>query len=151
MSVDRVRRWDKDYLALAKFWGERKSKDPSSKVGAVIVRPDQTVASLGYNGFPRGIEDNERRLNNRDLKYPLTIHAEMNAILTAYNGIRGYTLYTYPFLPCERCAVHVIQAGISRVVSYACPPELLERWGPSLQAGRDVFKEAGVSVREYLG
>lgn len=149
-AVDKIKRWDLDYLALAGFWGERKSKDPSTKVAAVIVRPDLTVASMGYNGFPRGIADTYERLNDRELKYPRIVHAEMNAILTANEPLRGCTLYTYPILPCERCAMHVIQAGIIRVVSYACPVDKLDRWGASIKAGREAFEEAGVLMREYL-
>lgn len=147
---DRLRAWDLDYLALAEFWGELKSKDPSTKVAAVIIRPDKTVASMGYNGFPRGIADTNERLANRDMKYPRMIHAEMNAILTANEPLRGCTLYVYPILPCERCAMHVIQAGIIRVVSYGCPVDKLDRWGASIRAGKEAFEEAGVYTREYL-
>lgn len=93
------------------------SKDPSTKVGAVIVRPDKTVASMGMNGFARGCDDHPSLYADRDTKYARIIHGEMNAILTAKEPLTGYTLYTYPMPPCERCAAHVIQSGIKHVIA----------------------------------
>ena len=74
--------WDKRFLKLAKHISEW-SKDPSTKVGCVVVGPDRELRSTGFNGLPRGIEDNEERLNNREIKYPLICHAEENAIMHA--------------------------------------------------------------------
>ena len=106
------KKWDLRFLDLAQHIAQW-SKDPSTKVGAVIVRPDKTICSVGYNGFPRGIEDTEERLNNRDLKYPCMVHAEMNAILNSKESLDGYILYisspTYFAPTCDRCAVHIIQ------------------------------------------
>lgn len=136
--------WDQRFLDLAKnisIW----SKDPSTKCGAVIVRPDKTVASLGYNGFPRGINDSEERLNNRETKLSLTVHCEINAILSSKESVEGYTLYTWPYLCCDRCASHVIQAGIIRVVAPICS---VDRWQESINKGKEYFKEAGVEVLE---
>lgn len=90
--------WDRFYLRGAE-WISSASKDPSTKVGAVIVRPDRTVASVGYNGFPRKIADTPERLNDRDTKYELIVHGEMNAMAWAREPVDGYTLYTWPFLP----------------------------------------------------
>ena len=143
-------KWDRRFLELAKHistW----SKDPSTKCGAVIVRPNKTIASVGYNGFPRGIDDDDERLNDREEKLNLTIHAEMNAILSAEEPIHRYTLYTYPFLPCDRCAVHVIQAGILTVVAPHLPKDLKERWMNSVDKSREYFNEAWVSVVLYRG
>ena len=140
-------KWDRRFLELAKHistW----SKDPSTKCGAVVVRPNKTIASVGYNGFPRGLDDDER-LNNRQEKLSLTIHAEMNAILVAEEPLNGYTLYTYPLLPCDRCAVHVIQAGILSVLSYHIPETLKEKWGESVNKSREYFNEAWVNVVLY--
>ena len=72
---------------------------------------------MGYNGFPVGIKDNDR-LNNRDLKYEIIIHAECNAMMFANVSLKGYKLYTYPFMPCPKCSSMIIQAGITTVVSY---------------------------------
>ena len=143
-------KWDLRFLDLAEFYSTW-SKDPSTQFGGVIVRPDRSVVSLGYNGFARGIADTERRLNNRELKYSLVIHCEMNAVLNAHGPVNGCTLYIYPFLTCDRCSVHMIQAGIITVIAPAIPddPELRKRWeGPILRAKAN-YKEARVFVKEY--
>jgi dCMP deaminase len=116
------------------------SKDPSTKVGAVIVRPDRTVVSMGYNGFPRGCNDDPKLYADRETKYRRVIHAEMNAILTAKEPLHGCTLYVWPMPPCDRCAAHIAQAGIK--VVYAPFPE--PRWAMSCEAGRTLLAEAGV-------
>lgn len=123
------------------------SKDPSTKCGCVIVDDKQRIISCGYNGFPRGIKDTVERLNNRDLKYDLTIHAEMNAILFAKVPLDGCTLYVVPMPPCIRCAVMVIQAGITRVVSISLTHDIAKRWGASIEKSKALFREAGV---EYI-
>jgi dCMP deaminase len=141
--------WDHDYIALAKFWGQLKSKDPSTQTGAVIVRPDKTIVSMGYNGFPKGLNDSPDLYADREIKYERIVHCEMNAILTAREPLNGHTLYTWPFLSCPRCAVHVIQAGIVKVVAPKCPEDKLERWSAALERSKALFKEAGVEVVEY--
>lgn len=139
-------KWDLRFLELARFvstW----SKDPSTQVGAVIVDKENRVVSLGYNGLPKGINDTQERLNNRDLKLKLIVHAELNAIQFARQNLDGCTLYTHPFMPCSVCAGQVIQSGISRVVS------LLEsnysKWADSIALSKQIFKEAGVEVCLY--
>jgi dCMP deaminase len=140
---DRRLPWDVWFVLLADFIAQR-SKDPSTQCGAVIVRPDNTIAATGYNGFPRGIEDKPELLANREEKYKRVIHAEMNAILTAREPLHGYTLYVSPMPCCERCAVCVVQAGIKKVV-YPVPSEARkERWGNSFELSHAVFDEAGV-------
>ena len=140
--------WDAYYLAIAKV-AARKSKDPSTKVGAVIARPDRTIVATGYNGFPRGVADTPERLNDRNTKYSLVVHAEMNAILSARESLQGYTLYTVPFMPCDRCFVHVIQAGIKRVVFPPATPEQLDRWGKAFETVRALAQEANIELVEY--
>lgn len=137
--------WHKYFLAMAEFVST-KSKDPSTKTGAVIVRPDWTVASTGYNGFPRDMDDSVGLYEDRQLKYSRIIHCEMNAILTARESVEGYTLYTWPFASCDRCAVHVIQAGIARVIYPPLPSHLKDRWGDSLVKTLGYFHEAGVET-----
>ena len=137
--------WDDWLLGLAQYTSTR-SKDPSTQCGAVIVRPDNTIASLGYNGFPRGIADAPPLLANREEKYKRVIHCEMNALLTAREPLQGYTLYVWPFLTCERCAVHVIQAGIRRVVAPEATPAQLERWKDNFNLALELFGESGISV-----
>lgn len=142
-----INTWDNRFLKLAEListW----SKDPSTKVGAVIVRPDKSIASTGFNGFPQGMSDAESLYNDRETKYSRVIHGEMNALLFAKEPIKGYTLYTWPFLSCDRCAVVMIQAGIKRVVAPMPTPEILARWRDALERTRSYFKEANVEVVE---
>jgi len=122
------------------------SKDPSTKTGCVIVRPDTTVAAVGYNGFPRTIKDDLAVLNNREEKYKRTIHCEMNAILSARERLDGYTLYNWPGQSCDRCAVHIIQSGIIKVVSPKIENEFSERWREQARLAEELFAEAGVEV-----
>jgi len=123
------------------------SKDPSSRVGAVIVRPDRTIASIGFNGFPRGVEDSPERIANRDTKLLYTIHAEMNAILSAKEPLKDYSLFVWPFQPCANCAAAIIQSGIRDVY---CPMnvhlESYERWAESFKAALQMLDEAGVKT-----
>lgn len=121
------------------------SKDPSTQTGAVIAY-DKKIVSIGYNGFPAGVEDHLDRLENRDTKLKLIIHCEMNAILNASESVEGLTLYTYPFASCTRCAVHVIQAGICRVVA---PKVVPERWQDEVELSMNLFREAGVEIKLY--
>jgi len=142
-------KWHKRFLNLAEYVAQW-SKDPSTKTGSVIVRLDGTIASVGYNGFPRGIEDKAELLYNREEKYKRVIHCEMNAILNARGTVHGYTLYNWPFQSCERCSVHVIQSGIKLVVSPSLdtvPEDKIERWGDSWKVTEELFEEAGV---EYI-
>lgn len=140
-------KWDSRFLDLARTVASW-SKDPSTQTGAVVVRPDRTVAALGYNGFPRGCDDSDTLYADRETKYARIVHCEMNAILSAREPLHGYTLYTVPFLTCERCAAHVIQAGIRRVVAPACPEHLRDRWEASFVATRKLYGEAGVVCEE---
>jgi len=134
--------WDYRFLELAKFtagW----SRDPSTKVGAVVVRPDKTVASLGFNGFPRRVADLPERLEDRATKYQIVVHAEMNALLHAREPLHGYTLYCAPLHPCSNCAAAIIQAGISRVVYTGATPV---RWIENVNLSHSILLEAGLTV-----
>ena len=149
-SIGRQEKWDRRYLAVAKevsSW----SKDPSTKVGAVLVRNNRIV-SVGYNGFPEGVDDSEERYQNRELKYELVVHAEVNAILTAGDKARGGTLYVYPGFGspsmCTGCAKCAIQAGVKRVVGLteAIDAERLDRWKASLHNAQLLCDEAGIET-----
>lgn len=145
-------KWDRRYLELATLvagW----SKDPSTKCGAVIVRPDRTLASVGFNGFPIGCDDSEELYLNRDLKLARVVHGEVNAIIHASESVVGYTLYTVGISQkdksvwgpsCDRCSAHIVQAGITRVVTYKCA--IPERYKDSIRRGLDMYKEAQVQV-----
>jgi len=135
-------KWELRYLEMAKLvstW----SKDPSTKVGAVIVDSDNTVISVGFNGLPRRIQDTDQRLNNRDIKLKMIIHAEINAIITAKRPLNGATIYTYPFMSCSQCAGLIIQSGICRHISYKTNNE---RWKDSFDLALEMFDEARVIV-----
>jgi dCMP deaminase len=139
-------KWGERYLEMA-YMVAGWSKDPSTKVGSVIVRPDNTVASLGFNGFPRGCRDDESLLNDREEKYARTIHGELNAILNARGSVDGCTLYvTHP--PCSSCAAALIQAGITRVIYKKPSQDLLTRWGESIERATNLLKEARVMIVE---
>lgn len=140
-------KWDARFIQLARTvagW----SKDPSTKVGAVVVRPDNTVASLGFNGFPRGVEDSGERLNDRPLKHLLTVHAEANAILAAKEPLHGCTIYVAELHPCAQCAAQIIQSGIVRVVAVSTDNP---RWTESFDAASLMLTEAGVKVDMVSG
>lgn len=122
------------------------SKDPSTKTGAVLVSPENFVVALGYNGFPRGVEDRSERLNDRDTKYKIIVHCERNAILAAKKDLRGHTLYTWPFMSCAVCAGMVIQAGIARAVAHLNDNP---RWQADFNLTRQMFSEAGVILDLY--
>lgn len=135
-------KWDRRFLALAEHIAQW-SKDPSTKVGAVVADTFNRIVSVGYNGFPRGVLDSEERLANRELKYQLVLHAEVNALLLANKSAAGCILYTVPGSPCVNCAIHAIQLGIKRVVA---PDYLHPRFGDSQLLGRKMLEEAGVQV-----
>lgn len=135
--------WDKAFMRMAITWSER-SKDPSSKVGAVIAKGKDFI-SPGFNGFAKGVKDLPERLNNRDVKYALTLHAELNAILFAKRDLSGTTLYcTHP--PCERCAAVICQSGIKRVVYIEPDAQFKSRW--DMTWTKVQFREAGVTLEE---
>jgi|TARA_B110000914_G_scaffold112312_1_gene98302 dCMP deaminase len=147
MSKMHGKKWGDRYLNLAKevsTW----SRDPSTKVGAVVVGDHGQLLSQGYNGFPRGVGDSAARYKNRDVKYKLVVHAEMNAIYNAgLNGISldGATLYVYGCPICNECAKGIIQVGIKKVVSLR-PKDLksLDRWTQSIKDAKAMFTEAEV-------
>jgi dCMP deaminase len=151
-------RWDKHFINLA-IENARMSKDPSTRVGAVIVGPDKEVRSMGFNGLPRGLEDTPERLNDREMKLSFVVHGELNAILNAARigvSTKGCTLYfaaidasgqIWGGAPCVRCAVEIIQSGITEIVG---PPfkNTPSRWAQSVELSRGVLLEAGITVRE---
>lgn len=132
-------------MSLAELTAKR-SKDLSTKVGAVIVTPDNGAQVLGYNGFPRGVDDNISDRHLRPMKYLWTEHAERNAIYNAArNGVRtaGCTIYV-PYVPCVECARAIIQAGITRFVTKA--QALDPRWAESVAIAEQMLTEAGVEI-----
>lgn len=143
--------WDRKFLdqaALVASW----SKDASTKVGAVIVGPDNEVRSQGYNGFPRGVQDDVKERNERPAKYLFTEHAERNAIYNAVRAnipIKGCRLYlNYSPCPCADCARAIIQSGIVEVIGNDVPfPGKGEQWEASIAASKAMCDEAHVKWR----
>lgn len=145
--------WDTRWAELAAHiatW----SKDRSTKVGSVIIGGGNQILTAGYNGFPRGVNDNIESRHERPLKYRYTEHAERNAIYNAARyGIRlaGTTIYT-PYYPCTDCARGIIQSGITTVVTPEIldgdkQEDLLSRWGDDFMLSRVMFLESGLTVK----
>ena len=111
--------WDEYFMGVAML-AARRSKDPSTQVGACIVSQDNIIISTGYNGMPKGCSDDEfpwaRSGQENETKYPYVVHAELNAVLNA-NGrdLRGSRLYV-ALVPCNECAKAIIQSGIREIV-----------------------------------
>jgi dCMP deaminase len=139
-----LQKWDVRFLELARFVSNW-SLDPSTKVGAVISDKHNRVVSIGYNGFPKGIKDDER-LNDRETKYKIIVHGEINAITFANRNLENCTLYTYPFEPCPRCAGIIIQSGIKRIVA---PINKIDRWENDFKLSRQLFSEANIQIDYY--
>ena len=134
---------DRKFLRSAKAWADIWSKDPSTKVGAVAVGLQRNLVAFGYNGLPPGLADTPERLNNRDQKLALTLHAESNALANATFPV--HTLYiTHP--PCQDCALRILQARTVQRVVYAYPgAEFLSRWGDATRAAVELLIEGGVA------
>jgi dCMP deaminase len=138
----RQAKWDARYIELARHVAQW-SKDPSTKAGAVIIAPNGSVVSVGYNGFAKGVQDTDERLNDRETKYKMVVHCERNAIIFAQRDLTGCTLYTWPFMSCGPCAGMVIQAGIKRCVA---PRNDNPRWQEDFRLAQQQFTEAGVTM-----
>lgn len=141
--------WPRRYMELAQHvatW----SKDPSTQVGAVLVGRDRREISLGYNGFPPGVEDTEERLRDRATKHLLTQHAERNALDNARFKTRGGLLVTTRF-PCHECAKSIVSMGLYCVT---CPPVDGDPahsdpvWAQSSEWAKLILREGKVEVRE---
>lgn len=151
-------KWDRHFLGMA-LYHSKLSKDPSTRVGSVIVGPDREILSGGFNGFPRGIADTPERLNDRETKLKLVVHAEMNALLAAARigmRLKGCTLYlaatdetglVWGGPPCTRCVVEIIQVGIGEIVTYPVKA-VPSRWHDDLATARKLIDEAGIAYRE---
>lgn len=143
-----VNKWYQRYMQLAEEVAKW-SKDPNTQVGAVIVGSKGQILSQGYNGFPRGIRDTARRLNDRDLKLKLIVHAEMNAIYNAsYSGVSldRSTIFIHGLPACSECAKGIIQVGIAKVVVSRTCIEARPHWNESWKSSEAMFEEAGVKI-----
>lgn len=137
--------WDDYFMNTALLSAER-SKDPSTKVGAVVVNEDKRIIGIGYNGFPNGCSDEdfpwEREGDFLDTKYAYVVHAEENAILNSTSGVKGASIFVSLF-PCHECAKKIIQSGIKEVVF------LSDKYDgtPGNIASKRMLKASGVKTR----
>ena len=140
--------WDEYFMGVA-FLSAQRSKDPSTQVGACIASKDNKVVTMGYNGMPVGINDDDLpwardAKNPFDNKYFYVCHAEFNAILNSNAPVRNCKLYVTLF-PCNECAKAIIQSGITEVIYYD------DKYADSdsIRASKRMFDLAGVKYRKY--
>ncbi|MCR5540588.1 MAG: dCMP deaminase family protein [Ruminococcus sp.] len=140
--------WDEYFMGIAHL-SARRSKDPSTQVGACIVSEENKILSVGYNGMPTGCSDDDMPWNREgdflETKYPFVCHAELNAILNRSTGsLKNARIYVSLF-PCNECAKAIIQSGIKEVVygddKYADTD--------GVRASKKMFNMAGVKLRRY--
>ena len=112
--MEKQKSWDEYFINIAEAVA-LKSKDPSSKMGCVIVDPKKRVVSIGYNGLVQGSDESKLTLSERPMKYYFAIHSEMNAVLFARQDLTGCTVYNR-VATCENCLKYCLQAGIKRFV-----------------------------------
>lgn len=146
---DAQREWDEYFIEIANTVSI-KSKDPSTKVGAIITK-DNIILSTGFNGFPRGCRDDIPKRFERPLKYTWTIHAEENAIFNACHSgtkLEGATLYVTPLASCAPCALSIAQSGIRRVVYKQ--HEVNTRFADSIRQAIEILEESGIDLVEIL-
>lgn len=138
-------KWKQRFLGLARevsTW----SKDPSKQIGAVIISEEFRVLATGYNGFPKGIEDNETRLTDRETKYKYIVHAEMNAIFNATHSgtsLKDSILFVWGLPVCSECAKGVIQSGVKHIVMPN--GNVPQRWLDSFELSSKLFDESGLT------
>ena len=133
------------------------SRDPNTRVGAVIVSPFKHIRSMGFNRFPRRLAYTPERLQNRDLKNRLMVHAERAAITDAAKrgmAINGCTLYLaatddsgliWGGCPCLACTIEIIEGGIAEIVSFA--PKAVSKWADDLMFAESIMAECRIPVR----
>lgn len=143
-------KWIRRYLDMANLVASW-SKDPSTKVGAVLVSPENRVISVGYNGFAKGHDDIKYQTENREYKYSHTVHAEINALLQAGRPVDGCTLFLTPLPPCTHCLAMIKQAGIKAFYFEleTTDPERLKRW--NLKESLELADSLGIEWYMYHG
>ena len=141
--------WD-DFFMRHVYLAASKSKDPRTKIGAVLVK-DGIIISEGFNGFARKVKDKSIRYYDKNIKYLFIVHGESNAILNAArNGISTYGSICYTNgIPCNECAKNLIQAGIKKVIVHAQWPEMNQKWKESIKTTKIMFKEAGIKIQIF--
>ena len=140
--------WDECFIRMAHLIAER-SQDPSTQTGAVVVNQQNVVLGLGYNGWPRGIENKDlpwgREGSYENTKYAYVCHSEENAIYNANIKVEGAKIYCTLF-PCNECTKTIIQNGIKEVIYESDKYADL----PAYKASKKMLKLAKVSIRQFL-
>lgn len=134
-------KWEKRFIDLA-FFISSWSKDPSSKVGAVISKKKRVI-SHGFNGPPSDIPDIEGLDRSRRLKR--SIHAEPNAIFFAKRKLKNAEIYVTHH-PCSQCSAFIVQKKIKHVYCPIPSDDFMSRWGEDIKEANLIFDEAGVNV-----
>lgn len=134
--------WDEHFMSIALIVA-MKSKDPSTQVGAVIVSPHKVVVSTGYNGAPRGVDDDLVTKQQGTAKYAIVAHAELNAIIQAQRDLNGYMMYCNVF-PCNECMKTIIQSGIKEVYYLHMPSS--QGWQEAIKFATLMAEQAGVKL-----
>jgi len=146
--------WNKYFMSMA-FFVAMKSKDKSTQVGTVIVGIDHEIISTGYNGLPRGADDNNSEVNEKPLKYMLTEHSERNAIYNACRigvSTKGCIMYTIA-MPCADCARAIIQSGITTLVftDWWEKQGISDDWSKSVAVAQKMLHDCGITMELYNG
>lgn len=123
------------------------SKDPSTKVGAVITEGNRII-SMGFNGYPHGVTDNPE--DPREIKYLKVLHGEENAILHARRDLAGCNIFATHF-PCPNCTAKIIQVGIKRIYIPEHDADYYERWKDKIAISMKMIKETGLEVITVKG
>lgn len=155
--IAKYTKWNARFLLLAEHiagW----SKDPSTKVGAVIVRSNRTIAATGFNGFPAGEDDSPELYADRVYKYAHVVHAEVNALSFLSEEDRkskGLTLYS-SFPVCPACLRKIGEAGVLRVIQNKLPsegrsPEWIQEWSTELEESNRIAGVFGISLETWYG
>lgn len=145
-----MKKWDKRFCELARYISEW-SKDPNAKVGAVLFSRKGGNISIGYNGFPMGVEDSANRLAHSKTKLELVVHAELNALIAAGSRAEGSTIFVWGKPICARCAGPIIQAGVRRIVALSPEAEKpRSKWKKSGRLAHQMFIEAGIEIVFYI-
>lgn len=134
--------WDETFMEMALVVSKR-SKDPRRQVGAVLVSPKKNHVAIGYNGFPRGIEETNERWDD---KYKYVVHAEENAILNAKCDLEDWTLYVTLF-PCTSCTNKILQSGVSRIVYLDTNSKSLN--DDSINLSLELFEEMDIKIERF--
>ncbi len=139
--------WDETFMQICHVIAQR-SKDPVTQTGACIVNQDNIIIGLGYNGFPRGCNDDNLPWGKEgdfcDQKYAYVVHSEANAILNANTDTNGAKLYATLF-PCGECVKILIQKGIKEIIFDSDKYHDVPLW----VSGRKMLDLAGVKYRHY--